>query len=429
MRIEMRPVGEVHPYPDNPRVNDDAVDAVAASIRAFGFRNPITIDADGVVVTGHTRLRAALRLGLAEVPVVVLGDLPPEKIRAYRIADNQTGNLSTWDDRLLPIELAALREAGFDLSLVGFPEGELDRMLEPPEAEGGGDGADGGTDEDDIPAPPVEPKSVAGGLYQLGRHRLLCGDSTRADVIARLMGAPIGNAKADLFLTDPPYGVAVEGATEDRLTIENDDLAPDAFLPFLASAFRAADAALRPGAALYIWHADRHGELFHDACREMGWGIRRDLVWIKSNMVLGRQDYQWKHELCLYGVKPGAEGQPGAGRVWLADRPQSSVLRFDKPARNADHPTMKPVELFACQLAHSCPEGGLILDSFGGSGTTAIAAEKTGRRAALAELDPKYCDVIRRRWAEFVHGAGCDWETLTPPVASHDVNAGGPESC
>jgi site-specific DNA-methyltransferase (adenine-specific) len=216
---------------------------------------------------------------------------------------------------------------------------------------------------------------------------------------------------ADMFLTDPPYGVSVVGATEDRLTIENDDLAPERFLPFLTNAFRAADDAMRPGASWCIWHGDRHGELFRAAATAAGWDVRFDLVWIKGSMVLGRQDYQWRHELCLYGWKPGGE------RVWLADGPRSSVLKFAKPGRNAEHPTMKPVELFVCQMANSCPEGGLVLDLFGGSGTAVIAAEKTGRRVCAMELDPKYCDVIRKRWAEYAHGAGCDWEGLTPAVA------------
>lgn len=405
MQIEMRRLDAVIPYPGNPRVNDAAIPAVVRSIKEFGFRNPILVDGDGVVIAGHTRLAAARKLNLETVPVVVAADLTPEQTRALRIADNQTASLADWDKDKLRAELAALADVDFDLTLLGFGD-ELDKLL----PQGGED--DDSDEEERVPSTPTEPKSKPGELYALGSHRLLCGDSTDAEQVARLMGG----VEVDLLLTDPPYGVAYVGSTEDKLTIENDDLPPEEFQPFLASAFRAADAVMKSGAPFYIWYADRIGDVFHAACDDAGWAIRQGLVWMKNGMVLGRQDYQWKHEVCLYGWKDGA------ARTWLADEPQSSVLRFDKSARNGEHPTMKPVGLFTRQIVNSCPAAGVVLDLFGGSGTVFIAAEKVGRRAYAMELSPKYADVIRRRWAEYVHGPSCDWVALTPAVPDTEAS-------
>ncbi len=258
--------------------------------------------------------------------------------------------------------------------------------------------------EEESPAPREPAHSQVDAIYALGDHRLICGDARRADVLARLMDGE----KADLLLTDPPYNVAYTGKTKDALTIRNDEMDDQAFRYFLLDCFEAANAALRPGAAFYIWHADSKGYEFRTACRSAGWTVRQCLIWEKSVMVLGRQDYQWRHEPCLYGWKDGD------GHTWNGGRKQTTILAFDKPLANADHPTMKPVALFRHQIQNSTNDGDLVLDPFGGSGTTAIAAERLGRRARLVELDPIYCDVIRRRWAEFVHGDGCDWQTLTP---------------
>ncbi len=407
MQIEFWPIDRPQSYPDNPRDNDGAVAAVAKSIRAFGFKVPILVDGEGVIVAGHTRLKAARSLGLAEVPVIVAADLTPEQARALRIADNQTGTLAEWDMDRLRAELRALADLGCDLDIAGFGDG-LNAMLA---AVGEADDPNEPEDPaDNAPAVPKVALSRAGEVYALGRHRLMCGDSTRPDDVVRLMAGDL----ADLLLTDPPYNVAVTGATADALTIDNDDLPPEEFAAFLMSAFASVDAALRPGAPVYIWLADKTIPLFLDACAAARWEIVQCLAWAKTSMVLGRSDYQWRHEICLYGNKPGGM------RPWYGEGSPGTVLSFPKPARNTDHPTMKPVDLFAFQMANSCPPGGpgrtggLVLDPFGGSGTAVIAAERLGMRARTLELSPNYADVIRRRWAEFVYGADCDWVALTP---------------
>jgi len=382
--IEIRPIDSIRPYEHNPRQNDGAVDAVAASLREFGFRQPVVVDADGVIVAGHTRYKAARKLGLTKVPVHVATDLTPDQIRAYRIADNKSGELATWDFEILPIELAALQDSGFDMSVLAFDDTELAKLLD-------SDLQQGLTDPDDVPEPPEEPICRPGDLWSLDQHRLLCGDATDGGNMARLMG----DLQADLLLTDPPYNVSYVGKTRDALTIENDAMEDAQFRSFLVSAFENADAAMRPGAVFYVWHADSEGYNFRGACRDVGWQVRQCLIWAKSVMVMGRQDYQWKHEPCLYGWKSGAAHQ------WLSDRRQTTLLPFDKPARNAEHPTMKPVEMFRYLMLNSSKPGQIVLDPFAGSGTTLIAAEQTGRQACLMELDPQYADVIVHRWEQF----------------------------
>ena len=252
-------------------------------------------------------------------------------------------------------------------------------------------GTSGLTDPDSTPEVQEAVVTREGDVWLLGRHRLMCGDSTDAGSVALLMAGE----KADLLLTDPPYNVSYEGATKDKLTIMNDSMDSANFRAFLADAFTAADSAMKPGAVFYIWHADSEGYNFRGAAVDAGWTIRQCLVWNKNAMVLGRQDYQWKHEPCLYGWKDGA------AHLWTSDRSQTTVLEFDKPNRNGEHPTMKPVSLFEYQMLNSTNRGAVVLDLFGGSGTTMIVAEKNGRCARLMELDPRYCDVIVRRWQEF----------------------------
>ena len=381
MDVAMRPVSAITPYPNNPRDNDAAVDAVAASIRAFGFRQPVVVDEAGVIIVGHTRYKAALKLGLTEVPVHVARGLAPDQARAYRLADNQTATLAAWDDGKLVQELAALQAADFDLALTGFPEDDLLRRLTaPPDPPAG--------DSDDVPDPPADPVTRPGDLWRLGRHRLLCGDATEPAHLARLLP----DAPADVLLTDPPYNVAYSGKTAEQLTLANDDMSAEQYRAFLTSALSAAGTHLRPGGAFYLWHADTAGLDVRTACAQAGLRVRQCLVWVKSGMVLGRQDYHWKHEPCLYGW---ADSAP---HTWLGDRAQTTVLEFDKPARNSDHPTTKPVDLFAYLVGNSCPPGGTVLDPFAGSGTALVAAEQTGRTAALMELDPRYCDVVVARY-------------------------------
>ncbi len=384
MKIEMRNIGDLQPYPGNPRINDSAVEAVANSIQQFGWRAPIVVDADMVIVCGHTRFKAAKKLGLTKVPVHVALDLTPEQVRAYRIADNKTAELAEWDYDLLPIELAGLQASGFDVGSLGFDADELTDLLDPGVQ-------DGLTDPDDVPEEPAETITQPGDLWLLGHHRLLCGDATKPEDLDRLMdGTP-----ADLLLTDPPYGVDYKGKTAKALTIVNDAMVPDAYRQFLSAAMKAAAGHLRPGASFYLWHADTAGLPTRWACADAGLTVRQCLVWVKSSMVLGRQDYQWRHEPCLHGWADGAT------HTWLSDRTQTTVLQFDKPSRSADHPTMKPVALFAYLIGNSCRVNRVVLDPFAGSGTTLIAAEQTGRKARLLELDPVYCDVVVQRWERF----------------------------
>src|SRR6185437_3897276 len=292
--------------------------------------------------------------------------------------------LSQWDDDKLPLELMALQDVNFDLSLTGFSADELQALLAPPPNAGL-------ADADEIPEPPAEPITQPGDLWRPGRHRLLCGDATKAEDVDKLLdGAP-----ADLLLTDPPYGVSYVGKTADALTIANDSMKGEEYRRFLTAAFTSTASRLRPGGSFYIWHADTAGLPTRQACSDAGLTVRQCLVWTKNTMVLGRQDYQWKHEPCLYGWAEGA------AHTWLSDRCQTTVLEFDKPARSADHPTMKPVELFAYLVRNSCPKGGQVLDPFGGSGTTLIAAEQEGSTAALLELDPRYVGVIVKRFETF----------------------------
>jgi len=405
MNIVKMPLDSIKPYENNPRVNDDGVDAVLKSIQEFGWRAPIVVDADGVIVCGHTRYKAAKRMGLTEVPVHVATDLTPDQVRAYRLADNQTATLSDWDVKLLPIELSALQDVNFDMSALGFSAEQLAEWLMPETAEGA-------VDPDETPEvdETAEAASRAGEMYQLGRHRLLCGDSTKMEDVERLMDGE----QCDLLLTDPPYGVSYKSA--DDLTIENDDLPEDELREFLSKAFIAAAKVMKPGAALYIWHADRLTEAFRAACRTAGIDVRQGLVWVKNALVLGRSDYQWRHEPVLYGWLSGAPHR------WFGDRKQTTVLEFDKPSKNEGHPTVKPTALFELQIRNSCPPGGLVLDLFAGSGTTALAAERAGRRAVMMELSPVYCDVIRKRYATFVNGDGCDWAAATPPVVADGGN-------
>ena len=309
-----------------------------------------------------------------------MSHLTDEQKRAYILAHNQLTLNTGFDEEILRSELESILEIdmtdfGFDLEALEIGDlGEEDPIVE----------EDAGFDT----TPPAEPIAKPGDLYQLGRHRLLCGDSTSIDDVERLMGG----VKADLLITDPPYNVAYEGGTADKLTIQNDDMEDEEFRQFLRDVYTAADTVMKAGAAFYIWHADSEGYNFRGAAHDIGWTVRQCLIWNKNSLVLGRQDYHWKHEPCLYGWKDGA------GHNWYGDRKQTTVMDFDKPQRNGEHPTMKPVELFAYQMEQSSKKEDAVLDLFGGSGTTMIAAEQLGRSAFLMELDPRYVDVIVNRW-------------------------------
>lgn len=403
MQIIDLPIGEIIPYENNPRNNEAAVAAVAASIREFGFKVPIVIDRDGVIIAGHTRHKAALQLGLETVPTIRADDLTEEQVQAFRLADNKTAELAEWDWDKLNAELAQL--SGFDMQQFGFEPTE-------PEPE---------IYEDDVPEidDEAEPETKPGDIYELGAHRLICGDSTDPKVLAALTDG----AEMDLILTDPPYNVAYEGKTADALTIQNDKQADRDFYAFLLKAFENMRTAAKAGAAAYIFHANIESVNFMQAFQAAGFKLSQILIWAKSNFALGHNDYQWKHEPILYGWKDGAGHYFSDSRVettviddrqningmskselknyikeLLQREPASTVIYEDKPARNAEHPTMKPVKLVAYLMRNSSRTGENVIDPFGGSGSTLIACEQTSRRCYTAELDPKYCDVIIQRW-------------------------------
>ena len=385
-KIELRDIDSLVPYINNARKHsDEQIDAIAGSIKEFGWTNPILVDGDNGLIAGHGRLLAARKLGMDKVPVIELAHLSENQKKALIIADNKLALNSDWDNNLLMIELQELDSEDFDLSVLGFDQDELDALLNPIEP------TTGLTDEDAVPDVPEEPKTKPGDIYILGNHRLMCGDSCNVTDMEKLANDRL----VDMCLTDPPYNVAYEGGTKEKLTIQNDSMDNDSFRQFLRDAFVAADMVMKAGAVFYIWHADSEGYNFRGACFDTGWKVRQCLIWKKSSLVMGRQDYHWMHEPCLYGWKEGA------GHLWATDRKQTTILEFDKPSRNGEHPTMKPVALFEYQMLNNTKGGDIILDSFGGSGTTLLAAEKNGRIAYVMELDPKYCDVIVKRWEDF----------------------------
>ena len=392
MQVKEWPIAKVKPYEKNPRNNDAAVEATANSIHEFGWQQPIVVDTDGVIIVGHTRLKAAKKLNLEQVPVTVAENLTDEQVKAYRLADNKTSELADWDFGLLDDELAGIED--LDMSEFGFSDAELSAAMDDADDEAHDDGFD--------EEPPEEPTSKLGDIYQLGRHRLMVGDSTDSAQVETLMGGQ----KADLLLTDPPYNVAlgIGGSVDearkrhrrtDGLVIMNDKMGDDEFREFLKKVYTAAKENMKAGAAFYIWHADSERYNFEGAALDVGWNVRQTLIWNKSSITLGRQDYQWKHEPCLYGWNDGAS------HAWYSDRKQTTVLNFDKPNSSKLHPTMKPVPLFDYEIKNSSKSGDLVLDLFGGSGTTMIACEQNGRDAYLMELDPRYADVIIKRWEEF----------------------------
>jgi site-specific DNA-methyltransferase (adenine-specific) len=385
LAVTYRDIEALIPYARNARTHsDEQVAQIAGSIKEFGWTNPILLDGENGLIAGHGRLLAARKLGETKVPCIDLVGLSEAQKRAYILADNRLAQNAGWDTDLLSLELTDLQGLDFDLGLLGFKPSELADLL--------ADKTAGLTDPDEAPEPPANPATVPGDVWLCGAHRVMCGDSTSLDAVAALVGAYGG---VDMLLTDPPYNVNYTGKTKDALTIQNDTMRDDAFRHFLRDAFTAADSVMKAGAVFYIWHADSEGYNFRGACQDSGWKVRQCLIWRKNSMVMGRQDYHWQHEPCLYGWKDGA------GHLWATDRKQTTILEFDRPSRSTDHPTMKPVALFEYQMLNNTKGGDIVLDTFGGSGTTLIACEKNGRRAMLMELDPKYCDVIVKRWQAF----------------------------
>jgi len=381
---ELWPIEKITPYARNARTHsDEQVAQIAASIREWGWTNSILVDEDGGLIAGHGRLLAARKLGLTQIPTMVAKGWSEAQKKAYVIADNKLALNAGWDLEMLAVELGDLQGFDFDLMLTGFSDDELSKLL--------AEKTDGLTDPDAIPEAPIDPIAKPGDVWLLGKHRLMCGDSTSVDDMEKLTAGQL----VDMWLTDPPYNVAYEGGTKDKLTIQNDNMGDDQFREFLRDAYVTADTVMKPGAVFYIWHADSEGFNFRGAARDAGWKVRQCLIWKKSSQVMGRQDFHWKHEPCLYGWKDGA------AHLWANDRKQTTILEFDKPSRNGEHPTMKPVAIFEYQMLNNTKGSDIVLDSFAGSGTTAIAAEKNGRVAHLMELDPRYCDVIIKRWQDF----------------------------
>lgn len=372
------------------------------SIQEFGFTNPVLIDENNVLIAGHGRTVAARTMGMTEVPAIRLTGLSETQRKALRIADNQLALNAGWDEELLKIELSELQDVDFDLDLLGFDMSELDDLLQglglEPESEQYRE-----VEEDEPPTTNVQTRCKRGDIWQLGNHRLMCGDSTSVADVKRLMNGQ----QADMFLTDPPYNVDYEGGT--GLKIQNDNMEDAQFRQFLIDAFGAADSVMKQGAVFYIWHADSEGYNFRGACHNVGWRVRQCLIWNKNSLVLGRQDYQWKHEPCLYGWKDGT------AHLWNSDRKQTTVIDYDKPTRNADHPTMKPVGLFDYQIQNSTNVNDIVLDLFAGSGTTMAACEQNGRTAYMMELDEHYCDVIIQRWEDLT---GNTAKRITPATCA-----------
>jgi DNA modification methylase len=452
VKITKQKIDDIRPYENNPRQNDDAIDAVAKSLQEFGWRQPIVVDEDGVIIVGHTRWKAAKKLGLKEVPVHVATDLPPEKVRAYRIADNQTSTLSEWDYDLLPIELTALQDADYDLDLLGFGEDALKSILAPA-------GNEGLTDPDEVPEPPDDPITQRGDIWVLGNprngHRLMCGDSGSAEDLDRLLAS--GSVSGvDLVNMDPPYNVKVEPRSNNAIAagvtsfsrredlqcersqsergqrdrerlqkkmhhqgldlarhpekakathkkmrakdrpLANDFVTAEAFDEMLLAWFGNASRVLKPGGSFYIWGGYANLGNYPAPLKAAGLYFSQGIVWDKQHPVLTRKDFMGAFEICFYGWKEGAGhhfyGPNNATDLWHIKKvnPQSMV-----------HLTEKPVELATRAIEYSSKPGENVLDLFGGSGSTLIGCEQTGRRAFLMELDQAYCDVIVQRWEQF----------------------------
>lgn len=418
-KIELIEIKKIKPYERNPRNNKEAIPKVAESIKKFGFRNPIILDSKNTIIAGHTRYEASKKLGLTEVPCIYANDLTETEVKALRLIDNKTGEYSVWEQDLLNDEVKDIMTAGMDLEEFGLslnnPSMAIDEIV-----------------EDEPPELPKEPKSKTGEIYSLGEHRLMVGDSTKAEDVSRLMN---GNL-ADLVVTDPPYNVAIgdKNAYKTRApgrkagksittNIANDKMSDEAFKEFLIKAFSAMKDNLKAGGVFYIWHSNASVKSFLIALEENGLLSRQTLTWVKQHFCIGRQDYQNSQEHCLYGWKEGTKhyfiNNRSLTTVWEDDPPDidnmtkddlkkllktmyadilTDVIHEKKPQKSELHPTMKPVKLIARQIFNSSKKGEIVLDLFGGSGTTMIACEEMGRKCYMMEYDPHYADVIIERW-------------------------------
>ena len=419
MEIINKKIEDLIPYHNNPRLNDEAVEYVKNSIKEFGFKVPMVIDKNNVIVAGHTRYKASKELGLKEVPCIIADDLTDEQIKAFRLADNKVSEKAEWDFELLDKELddidIDMTEFGFDLDLEDEEEKEII--------------------EDEVPDVPEEPKAKLGDIYQLGNHRLMCGDSTKEEDVAKLMN----NELADLVVTDPPYNVnigqgggsvcsmRIQNHRTDGATIKNDNMDDSEFNVFLIKAFANMYQSLKSGGVFYVWHGQTKSDIFIQTLRKNQLEIREMLIWNKDRLVMGRQDYQWKHEGCVYGWKDGAshyfiddrkqttvfeDKKPDIKKMKkeelvklleeiYSDKQSTTIINEERPGVSEEHPTMKPVKLIARQVKNSSRIDEKVLDLFGGSGTTLITCEQLKRNCYMMEYDPHYIDVIIQRWENF----------------------------
>ncbi|GHV33181.1 methyltransferase [Clostridia bacterium] len=382
-RFEKVAIDRLVPYARNARTHSkEQVLQLRASLREFGFVSPIILDGDYNIIAGHGRVAAAKAEGIAEVPCVFAEHLTDAQKRAYILADNRLALSAGWDEALLALEFGELKDLGFDLELTGFDPAEIEKLF-------AADSDDVQDDDFDLTAALDEAAFVLpGDVWTVGRHRLVCGDATDADTVKLLMG----DRKANLVLTDPPYNVAFQSAS--GLKIKNDSMSAEKFYEFLLSSFRNMADSLESGGSAYIFHADTEGENFRKAFREAGFHLSGTCIWVKDSMVMGRSPYQWQHEPILFGwLKSGTH-------KWYAGRAEKTIWNFNKPKRNENHPTSKPLDLLAYPIKNSSQPNGIVLDVFGGSGSTLLACEQSDRVCHMMELDPKYASVILRRYVE-----------------------------
>ena len=377
-------INKLVPYANNARThNKEQILKLRSSLREFGFVNPVIIDREYNVLAGHGRIMAAKEEGIAEVPCVYADHLTEAQKKAYILADNRMALDAGWDEELLSVEIQELQELGFDLSLTGFDEKELTDLL--------GVDADGEAKEDDFDLSTALEKAAfvqRGDVWTVGRHKMMCGDATSAEDVSALMG----DTKANLILTDPPYGVSFKSAS--GLTIQNDSMKNEEFYAFLLSSFQRMAEHLEKGGSAYVFHADTEGLNFRKAFIDAGFHLAGCCIWVKDSLVLGRSDYQWQHEPVLYGFMQNGKHH------WYSDRKQTTIWNFDKPKRNANHPTSKPLDLLGYPIGNSTQENDVVMDTFGGSGSTLMACEQMNRICYTMELDEKYALVILRRYVE-----------------------------
>ena len=382
--MQLVPISKLVPYVNNARTHSpEQVMKLRSSLREFGFINPIIIDRDYGIIAGHGRLLAAKEEGITEVPCVFVDYLTEAQKKAYILADNRMAMDAGWDEELLRVEIEALQGEAFDVSLTGFDEKELADLFK--------DGSDSDAEEDDYDLSAALEKAAfvkRGDIWTVGRHRLMCGDATSAEDVAALMDG----RKANLILTDPPYGVSFKSSS--GLTIQNDSMKDEEFYHFLLDSFKNMADHLEKGGAAYVFHADTEGLNFRRAFIDAGFHLAGCCIWVKDSLVLGRSDYQWQHEPVLYGFMQNGKHQ------WYSDRKQTTIWNFAKPKRNANHPTSKPLDLLGYPIGHSTQENAIVIDTFGGSGSTLMACEQMNRTCCTMELDEKYASVILRRYVD-----------------------------